>query len=126
MISSGVMLVPSIEISKKVVGNTVIEHKVDGLIESIKKGDVMSTSLKKADYFPPLMVSMVKIGEESGGLDFALEKAADFYDMEVDNSLSFLTTMIEPIVILLLAGVVGTIVLSVLLPMMSIYDNIGS
>lgn len=125
LVSSGVLLIQSLEITQKVIGNVIISDKIDEMIEEIKKGKGLYAPLNKIGYFPSLVTSMIRIGEESGQLDFTLEKSADFYDLEVENSLQQLTTMIEPVIIIILAVVVGTIVLSVLYPMVSIYENIG-
>ena len=75
-------------------------------------------------YFSPLLISMIRIGEESGNLDFALDKAADFYDQEVETSVQQLTSIIEPLLIVFLALTVGFIVVSVLYPMFTLYDTL--
>ncbi|HOM01405.1 MAG TPA: type II secretion system F family protein [Acetivibrio sp.] len=125
LMSSGVLLIQSMEVVQKVLGNQVIKEKIDGVIEEIKKGRGLTTPLAALNYFPPMVISMIRIGEESGNLDFALDKSADFYDEEVEASLAMLTSFIEPVIIIVLALVVGFIVLSVLSPMLSIYDQMS-
>lgn len=122
LMSSGVLLIQSMEVVSKVIGNAVIEEKLIGVIEEIKKGRGLTGPIASMKYFPPLLISMIRIGEESGNLDFALEKSADFYDQEVETSVQQLTSMIDPILIIFLAVVVGYIVISVLYPMFSVYD----
>jgi type IV pilus assembly protein PilC len=81
--------------------------------------------MKQLQYFPPMLVSMLRIGEESGELDKTLEKSADYYEGEVESSIQQMTSFLEPMVILGLAVVIGTIVVSILLPMMKIYDKLS-
>lgn len=125
LMASGVLLIQAMEVVQRILGNIVIAEKIDGVINEIKKGKGLTQPLNAMKYFPPMLISMVKIGEESGNLDFALEKSADFYDQEVEVSLQQLTSMIEPLVIILLAAVVGFIILSILYPMMSIYQTMS-
>jgi type IV pilus assembly protein PilC len=121
--ASGVQLIQALEIVQRVMGNVIIAEKLNLVIEEIKKGKSMSQPLSSMKYFPPMLISMVKIGEESGELEFALEKCSDFYDDEVETSMQTLITFIEPLIIIVLAVVVGTILLSVLIPMFSLYDT---
>lgn len=122
LMSSGVLLIQSMEVVSKVIGNAAIEEKIINVIEEIKKGRGLTAPVASMRYFSPLLISMIRIGEESGNLDFALEKSADFYDQEVETSVQQLTSMIDPILIIFLAVVVGYIVISVLYPMFSVYD----
>lgn len=124
LMASGVLLIQSMEVVAKVVGNAVIENKIMDAIEEIKKGRGLTTPIMAMRYFSPLLISMIRIGEESGNLDFALDKAADFYDQEVETSVQQLTSIIEPLLIVFLALTVGFIVLSVLYPMFSLYDEL--
>lgn len=125
LMSSGVLLIQAMEVVQKVLGNQVIREKIDGVIEEIKKGRGLTAPLAALNYFPPMVISMIRIGEESGNLDFALDKSADFYDEEVEASLAMLTSFIEPAIIIFLALVVGFIVLSVLTPMFTIYNEMS-
>ncbi len=125
LINSGVQLIKSLEIVQKVIGNAVIEKRITGVIDEIKKGKGLTGPLSEMKYFSPMIVSMVRIGEESGNLEYTLKKSADFYEEEMQASLQKLTTFIEPLVICVLAVVIGFIVISVLLPMYSIYQNLS-
>lgn len=124
LIASGVLLIQALEMVQKIIGNEIIAEKFAEVIDEVKKGKSLTSIIGSMKIFPPLVVSMIRIGEESGGLDFSLEKAADYYDQEVDSSISSLLTMLEPMIIFFLAIIIGGIVVSVLLPMMSIYDSI--
>ncbi|MCX7748980.1 MAG: type II secretion system F family protein [Clostridia bacterium] len=124
LMSSGVLLIQALEVVEKVLGNAVIADKVRDVQEEVKKGKGLTQPLTNLNYFPPMLMSMVKIGEESGELDFALNKCADFYDQEVETSLQRMTELISPAVIMVLAVIVGFILLSVLFPMFSVYQNI--
>lgn len=123
LMSSGVLLIQSMEVVQKILNNAVIIKKFDIVIDEIKKGRGLTQPLVGCKYFPPLLISMIRIGEESGSLDFTLEKAADFYDQEVETSVQQLMAFIEPIITIFLAIVVAFVVLSVLIPMLSIYQN---
>ncbi|NLL06213.1 MAG: type II secretion system F family protein [Clostridiaceae bacterium] len=123
LMSSGVLLIQSMEVVQKILNNAVIIKKFDTVIDEIKKGKGLTQPLLGCKYFPPLLMSMIRIGEESGSLDFTLEKAADFYDQEVETSIQQLMALIEPLITILLAFVVAFVVLSVLVPMLSIYQH---
>ena len=126
LIASGVLLIQALEVVKKVLGNVIIMERFDKLIDDVKKGKGLTQSIIEVDYFQPLVISMVRIGEESGQLDFALEKSADFFDQELETSMQQLTTMIEPAIIIVLAIVVGFILISVLFPMFTIYEKLSA
>jgi len=123
LMSSGVLLIQSMEVVQKILNNAVIQKKFDVVIDEIKKGRGLTQPLIGTRFFPPLLISMIRIGEESGSLDFTLEKAADFYDQEVETSITQLMAFIEPVMTIILAVVVAFVVLSVLYPMLSIYEN---
>jgi type IV pilus assembly protein PilC len=125
LLSSGMTLIQSLEVVIKVVGNRVIMDGLDVTKEDIRKGMPLSQSLRKADVLPPMVYSMVGIGEESGTIEDMLEKTAAFYDSEVENSIQKLVTMIEPILIVFMAVVVGFIIISIMLPVFDIYNSIS-
>lgn len=126
LMSSGVLLIQAMEVVQKILNNAVLEERIDSVIEDIKRGRGLTQPLADMRYFPPMVISMVRIGEESGNLDFALDKSADFYDEEVETSLQQLTSMIEPIIMCTMAAVVAFIILSILYPMMSIYEAMSA
>ncbi|MCX8129997.1 MAG: type II secretion system F family protein [Clostridia bacterium] len=125
LVASGVLLIQALEVVQKVLGNALVSEKMEIVIEEIKKGRGLTSPLSSMGYFPPMLISMVRIGEESGELDFALNKSADFYDQEVETSTQQLTTLLEPIIIILLAVVVGFIILSILYPMFNVYKALS-
>jgi type IV pilus assembly protein PilC len=124
LLTSGISVLQGIEITKKVVGNTVIQKSLSGVEEGIKKGKGLSEPLKSIEIFPPMLIHMAKIGEDTGTLDYMLAKTADFYDDEVENAVTRMTTLLEPAIIIGMAVVVGFIVVSIVLPMFELMTNI--
>jgi type IV pilus assembly protein PilC len=123
-ISSGVPILQAIELSGTTAGNAVVQEAMDGVYDSVKRGGSIARPLAEASIFPPMVTHMVSIGEESGQLETMLEKIADFYDAEVDAKVKALTSLIEPVMIMFVGGVVGFIVIAMYLPIFSLYDNI--
>jgi type IV pilus assembly protein PilC len=121
---SGVTMIDAIEIVSALLGNKFIQKKLMDARAEVIKGETLSDSLEKMNFFPSMMVSMVGIGEESGSLDDILEKTAEFYDREVEDGLSRMVTMIEPLMIIIMGGIVGFIVLAIALPMFDMYSTI--
>ncbi len=115
--ASGVPILSGLEITATTAGNKIIEEAVLQAKESISGGKTISGPLKESGVFPPLVINLVRVGEESGSLGEMLEKIADFYDMEVDTAVATLTSLIEPITIVFLGGVVGIILAAMYLPM---------
>ena len=125
LLSSGMTLIQSLEIVIKVVGNRIIMDGLEVTKEDIRKGMPLSQSLRKAEILPPMVYSMIGIGEESGTIEQMLEKTSEYYDDEVDNSISKLVALLEPILIVFMAVIVGFIIVSIMLPVFDIYDSIG-
>ena len=117
LIKSGVPILQALETVAKTSGNKVIEIAVMTARESVKEGERIAVQLKKSNVFPPMVIQMVAIGEETGNLDAMLSKIADFYDQEVDTAVKALTSMIEPIIIVVMGIVIGFIVIAMFLPM---------
>ena len=124
LMDSGIPLIRSMEVVSKVVNNLPIEEKINQSIEQIRKGVPLSRAISDVGVFPPMVDSMVKIGEESGSLDDILLKTADFYDDEVEAALQKLTTLIEPIMLVGMAVVIGFIVIAMYLPMFEMMQTI--
>ncbi|WP_339220687.1 type II secretion system F family protein [Paenibacillus sp. FSL H8-0332] len=122
--ASSVPILQSLSIVEEVAGNKVIGGYIRKASDSLRQGKPLSDPLKKAWVFPPLVTQMIAIGEETGALDQMLAKVADFYEMDVENTVDRLKSLLEPLLIAFLAGVVGIIVASIMLPMFSIYSNI--
>lgn len=123
LFSSSVPILQALGIVAKVVNNPVIGKVVLEARENLESGQSLSEPLKRSWVFPPLVSHMTAIGEETGSLDYMLEKIADFYEEDVDRTVDTLRTLIEPLMIILLAGVVGFIVLSIMVPMLSIFTD---
>jgi type IV pilus assembly protein PilC len=122
--SAGVPIIQSIEITGKTAGNVVIERSMEDVIASVKSGRTISEPLGRARAFPPMVSHMVGVGEETGALDSMLSKIADFYDSEVEAAVKALTSILEPVMIIFIGGIVGVIVVSMYLPLFSIYNSI--
>ena len=125
LLVSGIPLMNGMEITSKVIGNKVIEKTILSVREDIRKGYDLAGPIKRSRQFPPMVDSMIKIGEESGSLDDALRRTADFYDEEVDMAIQRMTTMLEPLLIVFMALVVGSIIVAIISPMFAMYDMIG-
>lgn len=123
--ASSVPVLQSLSIVEEVVGNKVISRFIRKSSESLREGRPLSEPLKQAWVFPPLVTQMIAVGEETGALDQMLSKVADFYEMDVDNTVDRLKSLIEPLLIVFLAGIVGFIVMAILLPMFSMYSSVG-
>ena len=120
LLSSGVPLLGALDIVKNIISNTVIRGVIEETRISVQEGSSVSDVLKKSGEFPPIVTHMITIGEKTGGLEKMLERVADAYDTQVDNTVSTLTTLLEPIMILVMAGVVSFIVMSILLPILQL------
>lgn len=107
------------------MGNVIVKDMLQSTKDEIKKGMGIGDTLSVRGIFPVMLTQMIKIGEEAGTLDQVLEKTAEFYDGEVETATSQLTIMIEPLIIIFLAVVVGFIILSIILPIFEVYNTIG-
>ncbi len=125
LLSSGMQMLPSLDITSRVVGNTHIQEKLMTVMDDIRKGVSLSLSLKRVDQFPPMIFNMVSVGEESGLLDEILTKTAAFYDEESESAIQRLVGLLEPAMLIIMAILIGFIVVSIYLPMTSIYNAIG-
>jgi type IV pilus assembly protein PilC len=123
LISSGVSILEGLEITAKTAGNRVIQDAIMSSRSSIAGGDTIAQPLQKSKVFPPMVISMIAVGEQTGGLDEMLSKIADFYDEEVDAAVSNLLSLLEPIMIVFLGVVVGGMVVAMYLP---IFDMINA
>src|SRR5436190_4359583 len=123
LISSGVSILEGLEITAKTAGNRVIQDAIMQSRTSIAGGDTIAQPLQKSKVFPPMVISMIAVGEQTGGLDEMLSKIADFYDEEVDAAVSNLLSLLEPIMIVFLGVVVGGMVVAMYLP---IFDMINA
>lgn len=122
---SGVPILNSLEIVRDTSGNQVIANAIEGAKFEIQQGGMLSLALQKSEVFPLLAIQMISIGEEAGELDAMLMKVADFYEDEVEQAVKALTSLIEPIMMVLLAGMVAVILLSMYLPLFAVFNNLG-
>jgi len=125
LLSSGVPIMQALEIVGKASGNEIIAMTVTKIRESIREGESIASPLGASGMFPPMVTQMVAVGEETGNLDAMLSKISDFYDTEVEYLLASLTSMLEPIMIVGMGGIVGFIVISVFLPLYQLIGNLG-
>jgi type IV pilus assembly protein PilC len=125
LIGAGVPMLAAIEITGKTAGNRVIEHAMEQVRDSVKAGGSISTPMRAVpDAFPTMVTQMIGVGEETGALEQMLNKVADFYEDEVAAALKALTSILEPLMIIIVGAIVGFIVVSMYLPMFKVYDQI--
>ncbi len=122
--SAGVPLLQALEITGKTGGNIVVEEAMEEVISSVKRGGTIAAPLAKIPVFPMMVTHMVGVGEETGALDGMLDKIADFYEDRVDASVKALTSIMEPIMIIVIGSIVGFIVISMYMPLFTIYNHI--
>src|SRR5712671_4082028 len=125
LVSSGVPILQALTIVKETAGNVVISNAIVKVHESVKEGETITAPLEASGVFPPMVVSMVDVGEQTGAMPEMLLKIADNYDEEVDNAVSAMTSLLEPIMIVFLAVIVGSIVIALFLPLISLMDKMG-
>ncbi len=123
-VSAGVPILQAIQITGETSGNIVVEEAMEDVYESVKRGGSIAGPIAQHEIFPPMVANMVAVGEETGQLENMLTKVADFYEAEVDAKVKALTSLVEPILIVFIGGVVGFIVISMYLPIFSIYEKI--
>jgi type IV pilus assembly protein PilC len=124
LMGSGVPLLQALDTVSGVTGNTYIGRKILEAKEDVRKGMALSQPLKQQGVFPPMVHSMIKIGEDSGSIEEILDKTADFYDEEVDTAVQRLTTMLEPIMIVFMAIIIGFIVIAMVTPMFDMVQSV--
>jgi type IV pilus assembly protein PilC len=122
--SAGVPLLQALDITGRTGGNAAVEEAMDGVIASVKRGGTIAAPLAQAPIFPSMVTHMVGVGEETGALDSMLDRVAEFYEEQVEASVKALTSILEPIMIILIGGIVGFIVISMYLPLFEVYNHI--
>jgi type IV pilus assembly protein PilC len=126
MIRSGVPILQALDIVAETTGNWTITAAVKDIQESVRQGESLTQPLSQHDVFPPMVVQMMSVGEDTGALDTMLAKIAEFYDQEVEATTESLTALIEPIMIAVLGGLVGAMIVCLYLPIFDVYNHIGS
>ena len=124
LLHAGVPIIQALEITGKTAGNTVVDRAMTDVIASVKRGGTIAEPLKMIPVFPAMVTHMISVGEETGALDEMLSKVADFYEDEVSTAVKALTSILEPVMIVFVGGIVGFIVISMYLPMFKVYDEI--
>jgi type IV pilus assembly protein PilC len=125
LVSSGVPILQALTIVKETSGNVIISKAVSAVHESVKEGETITAPLEASGVFPPMVISMVDVGEQTGALPEMLMKIADNYDEEVDNAVAAMTSLLEPIMIVCLAVIVGSIVIAMFLPLIDLMEHVG-
>ena len=126
LITSGVPILQALKITRETIGNEVVQNAVDAVHESVKEGDTIAAPLDKSKVFPPMVVNMIDVGEETGSLDAMLVKVADIYDAEVENAVDAMLSLLEPAIIIVLGGIIGFIVVALYLPIFTLGDQINN
>jgi type IV pilus assembly protein PilC len=125
LIAAGVPMLESIDITGKTSGNVVIEKAMVAVRESVKQGGTLTAPMQSVpEAFPPMVVQMIGVGEETGALETMMTKVAEFYEDQVDAAVKALTSILEPIMIILVGGMVGFIIIAMYMPMFKVYDSI--
>jgi type IV pilus assembly protein PilC len=125
LVSSGVPILQALTIVKETSGNVIVAKAVQDVHESVKEGETITAPLEASRVFPPMVISMVDVGEQTGALPEMLMKIADNYDEEVDNAVASMTSLLEPIMIVFLAVIVGSIVIAMFLPLIDLMNTVG-
>jgi type IV pilus assembly protein PilC len=124
LVHAGVPILQAIQITGKTAGNSGLERAMEDVYESVKRGGTIAEPLRQSGVFPGMVAHMVGVGEETGNLDGMLNKVADFYEDEVSAAIKALTSILEPVMIVVVGGIVGFIIISMYMPMFKVYENI--
>jgi type IV pilus assembly protein PilC len=125
LVSSGVPILQALTIVRETSGNVIIAGAVTAVHESVKEGETITAPLEASGVFPPMVISMVDVGEQTGALPEMMMKIADNFDDEVDNAVAAMTSLLEPIMIIFLAVIVGSIVIAMFLPLIDLMNGLG-
>jgi type IV pilus assembly protein PilC len=125
-VTSGVPILQALLITRETAGNSIVAEAVMKVHDAVKEGESIVTPLEASGVFPAMVISMVDVGEETGQLPDMLLKIAEVYDDEVDSTVDALTALLEPLMIVFLAVVVGTIVVALFMPMVELLKNMGN
>ncbi len=125
LITSGVPILQALKITKETIGNEIVQDAVDKVHDSVKEGDTIAAPLDQTKVFPAMVVNMIDVGEETGSLDSMLNKVADIYDAEVEAAVEAMLALMEPMIIVVLGGIIGFIVIALYLPIFTLGDTIN-
>lgn len=124
LLAAGIPLIDAVEITAKVINNVIVKEALNDTIDEIKRGVPLSVPIRECEVFPPMVHQMTRIGEETGNVEGMLSKIADYYEEEVETATAALTALLEPMIIIVLGVIVGAILLSIYMPMLSMYSAI--
>ncbi len=124
LIRAGVPMLNALDVVKDTAGNAVVAKAVETIYDEVRQGGTISKPMGRNNIFPPMVTQMIAVGEETGRLDDMLSKVADFYDMEVENSVEQLTSLLEPIMVVGIGGVVGSVVIGMYLPIFTVINQL--
>jgi len=125
LVSSGVPILQALNIVKETAGNVILTAAIEKVYDAVKEGETITKPLEASGVFPPMVISMIDIGEETGALPEMLVRIADVYEEEVDNAVTAMTSLLEPVMIVFLAVIVGSIVIAMFLPLIKMMDKLG-
>ena len=125
LFASGITIVKALEITKTVVNNLIFQREIDFMVEKIKNGSSLSNSFREASYFPPMFVKLVKVGERTGRLPYVVDYMKNYYRGLVDNDVKNITTVIEPVIMVLLGVLVAGLIVTVIGPIYQLISNVG-
>ncbi len=126
LVSSGVPILQALNIVRETAGNVIVSNAIVSVYDSVKEGDTITRPLEASGIFPPMVISMIDVGEQTGALPEMMIRISNNYDEEVDNAVGALTSLIEPIMIVFLAVIVGGIVIAMFMPLIAMMDKMGS
>ncbi len=119
-------ILQALNITRETAGNVIVSDAINKVHDAVKEGESMVAPLEGSKVFPPMVISMVDVGEQTGALPEMLMKIADNYDEEVDNAVAAMTSLLEPIMIVVLAIIVGSIVIALFMPLIALMDQMGN
>lgn len=125
VLASGITLVDGLYVVSDVIGNRIVQKKLEAARDEVMKGETLSSSMKETALFPKMLISMISIGEESGSLDEILNKTADFYDEELESEIQIFTALLEPLMIVVMGALIGALIVAMVQPMFQMYNNIS-
>jgi type IV pilus assembly protein PilC len=122
---SGIPLLQGLELIRQNVGNAVAEQALDYAMEGVRKGESLAYNLEKARFFDPMTIQMVRVGEETGSMDEVMEQMAEYYNKEAETGITQLLSLVEPVMLLIMGVIIGTIIVSIMLPLFDLIGNIN-
>ncbi len=126
LLGSGITIIPALTSSAELTNNEVLINHMEHVVDEIKKGRSLGVLLKEINFFPPMMVSMIAIGEESGDIDGMLNKTSDYYDEELESAITTMLNLIEPMMLIVMGVLIGVMIIAIMLPLFNMYSNFSN